>query len=132
MQTTVNGKTYNIPDETIKNYMLTLDITKEEAIETWLDDNDIIVNEEREKLDQKAKTVKIQHEAKSDVKKERKPREKKINPTKIAIISAIYAGLRAEIGENETITIRNNEKYIDFTLEGVEYTINLVAHRAKK
>lgn len=136
MQTTVyhnnTPKTYNIPDDVIKHYMDTLDITEKEAVELWLDDNDITVNEEQENLDKKAKAVKIQHNAQAEAKKERKPREKKENPTKKTIISAIVAGLTTKIGDNAQITVRNDEKYIDFTLDNVEYTINLVAHRAKK
>ena len=44
------GKKIKIPDEDIKNYMKTLDLTEEEAIETWLDDEGYTENEEVEAL----------------------------------------------------------------------------------
>lgn len=132
MVKTINGKTINIPDNTIKEWMISLNISMDEAIEMWLDDNDIIVNEERAALDKKAKTVKIQHNAQTETKKERKHREKKENFTKKSIIEALHKGILANIHDIDKISIRNDEKYIDFTFNGVEYTINLVAHRAKK
>ena len=128
----INGKSINIPDDKIKNNMKLLDITEKEAIEMWLDDNDITVNKEQEELNNKAKNVKIDHGASAEIKKERKPKEKKENPTKKAIISALFKGLTDIIDDISTINIRNDEKYIDFTFHGVEYTINLVAHRVKK
>ena len=70
------GKKIKIPDEDIKNYMKTLDLTEEEAIETWLDDEGYTENEEVEVLTQKAKDnhTNIIH-AGQDV-RERKKREK--------------------------------------------------------
>lgn len=125
----INGKNVNIPDEAIENYMKSLELSKEEAIELWLDDNDYTENEEQEELDKKAKSVKIKHEAKAATAKERKPREKKANPDKKMIIQAIFDGLSSKI---DNISIRNDEKYLDFVYNDVEYTLNLVAHRKKK
>ena len=131
-----NGKIVNIPDKDIENFQKTLDISKEEAIEMWLDDNDYTVNETVEELTEKAKKNRISatiHQAKAEnQKKERKPREKKENPLKKQIIDAIYAGLCSNLEENVIIDIKNDEKYIDLCINGLDFTINLVQHRPKK
>ena len=38
-------KSINIPDEEIEKSMKILELTKEEAIQMWLDDNDYTTNE---------------------------------------------------------------------------------------
>ena len=52
---TVNGKSVNIPDKEIESYMKSLDLTKEQAIEMWLDDEGYTDNEEQLELEKKAK-----------------------------------------------------------------------------
>lgn len=41
-----NGKTINIPDKEIENHMKILELSKEEAIQLWLEDNEYEINEE--------------------------------------------------------------------------------------
>ena len=132
-----NGKIINIPDDEIKNLETKLGISKEEAIDTWLTDEDYITDETVEELTEKAKKNRITatvHEAKAEKteKKAKKPREKKENPLKRQIIDAIFAGLSENLPENVEINITNDEKYIDFVIDGMEFTVNLVQHRAKK
>lgn len=55
MKYNFNGKEINIPDNDIKKLMSSLDITKAEAIDTWLDDHDYIDNAEAEAMTEKAK-----------------------------------------------------------------------------
>lgn len=134
---TVGNKNVNIPDAEIKNLQTALELSEEEAIQTWLSDNDYISDETVEELSEKAKKNRISatiHEAKAEnkVKKERKPREKKENPLKRQIIDAIFAGLSENLPENAVIDIKNDEKYIDLTINGIEFTVNLVQHRVKK
>ena len=79
MKYVINKKEIEIPDEEIERLMDTLDLTEEEAIDTWLCDNDYEINEEEEELTKKAKANRITatiHEAK--VEKERKPRAKTV------------------------------------------------------
>lgn len=132
-----NGRIINIPDKDIDNLAKTLEISHNEAILTWLSDNDYISDETVEKLSEKAKKNRITatvHQAKAEktVKKEKKPREKKENPLKRQIIDAIFAGLSENLPKNVEITITNDEKYIDFYINGLEFTVNLVQHRPKK
>ena len=132
-----NGRTINIPDKDIEKLEKGLHISREEAIQTWLVDEEYISDETVEELTTKAKKNRITatvHEAKAEKteKKARKPREKKENPLKRQIIDAIFAGLSENLPEDVDITITNDEKYIDFVVDGVEFTVNLVQHRAKK
>lgn len=132
-----NGKTINIPDKDLVNLEKSLEISHNEAILTWLSDNDYISDETVEELSEKAKKNRISatiHQAKAEnsAKKERKPREKKENPLKRQIIDAIYAGLCDNLPENAIIDIKNDEKYIDLCINGLNFTVNLVQHRPKK
>lgn len=132
-----NGRTINIPDKDIEKLQKGLDISKEEAIYTWLVDEEYITDETVEELTEKAKKNRITatvHQAKAEdsEKKVKKPREKKENPLKRQIIDAIFAGLSENLPEDVEINITNDEKYIDFIINGMEFTVNLVQHRAKK
>jgi len=132
-----NGKIINIPDKDLTNLEKSLEISHNEAILTWLSDNDYISDETVEELSEKAKKNRISatiHQAKAEnsAKKERKPREKKENPLKRQIIDAIYAGLCDNLPENAIIDIKNDEKYIDLCINGLNFTVNLVQHRPKK
>ena len=132
----LNNRTIKIPDKDIQNLQKTLELSKEEAIETWLSDNDYISDETVEKLTKKAKDNKITgkiHGAKAETaKKERKPREKKVNTVKQDIIRTIFFALQQEYGDFSEITVTNDEKYIEIVRPEGNFTINLVQHRPKK
>lgn len=132
-----NGRTINIPDKDLENLQKKLHISYNEAVYTWLVDEEYISDPTVEELSEKAKKNRITatvHQAKStnSQKKERKPREKKENPLKKQIIEAIYAGIADNITVDDKIIVTNNEKYIDFSVNGLEFTVNLVQHRPKK
>lgn len=127
-------KNYNIPDKEIDNLMDKLDLSLAEACEMWLSDNDIVENETVEKLTKQAKENRVTatiHQAKGE-RKERKPREKKENPLKKTIIDVIFNAICENLVEKDKITVTNTEKYIDFSLNGRDFTVNLVEHRKKK
>lgn len=131
MKYTYNKKVYNIPDEEIDKLVDTWEISINEACEMWLSDNDKIKNETVEEMTKKASKNAITqtiHGAKGE-KKERKPREKKENPLKKQIISAILEGIKGIEGK---IEVENDEKYINLSVEGRNFTINLVEHRPPK
>lgn len=75
MRYILDGKTILIPDIEIKNNMTGLGVSKEEAIQIWLEDNDKLTNDEQEALDETAKTVKIDHGASAVDKTEKKPKK---------------------------------------------------------
>lgn len=136
-----NKRIINIPDKDIERLQNSLSISKDEAIQLWLVDEEYETNETVEELSEKAKKNRITatiHQAKAvnSQKKERKPREKKENPLKKAIIDAICNGIETNIEKfNADIVhfvVTNDEKYINLTVDGLEFTINLVQHRQKK
>lgn len=118
--------------EWLEKTMKSLEISEEEALELWACDHDEIENEEQNDLDKKASKVKIDHGAGGKKRVDRKPREKKVNAEKIAIIQSVFNAIQTDFSDIQSISVRNDEKYVDFTLNGVEYTLNLVAHRPKK
>ena len=132
-----NAKVVNIPDKDLANLQKCLDISKDEAIHTWLVDNDYETDAEADELTEKARKSGIMHtihgaKSANSAKKERKPREKKENPLKKQIIEAIYTGIADNIAVDGSIVVTNAEKYIDFSVNGLEFTVNLVQHRPPK
>lgn len=123
-------KNINIPDEWIESTVEKLDISMAEAIDMYLSDNGIEVNEEQEKLDAHAKKVKIQHGATTDKPKKKVKRERKPNELKRTLIEVIAETMENYLGEE--VTVRNIEKYIDFSINERDFTINLVEHRKPK
>ena len=88
MNYNLNGKTIRIPDAEIQKSMKLLNLSQDEAIQMWLEDEGYLENEVVEELTAKAKENKINHEARTDkprksVKRERKPDEEKENLIKI-------------------------------------------------
>ena len=132
MEIKVNNKVVKIPQKEIDNLMKTLELTEQEAIETWLDDNDYTTNEQVEELTKKAKangTTKIG--ARVNVENKKVERERKANPTKALIIDHLWQKL-AEIEHISNLKIENKEKLITFSLNGNDYKLDLVQKIAKK
>lgn len=123
-------KTIIIKDKEIKDLMKNLDITKQEAVETWLFDHDYTSNEQVEILSKKAKankTDKIVVTDKTTRKKvERTPKE---NPTKEFLVSQMYQALQP-IAQN--INIINKNKLIEFTYNDKVFKLDLVEKRQPK
>lgn len=94
-----------------------------------------IMVEEVEEIQEKTKDVKIDHGAKADVreKKERKPRERKPDPTKEGVISALAEFLVEYEGiEAESVKITNVGKIIEFNLGETHYKLDLIRQRKPK
>ena len=125
-----NGKDIRIPDEEIQNSMKILELTQEEAIQMWLEDNDYMENAEVQELTAKAKANgadKVKADRKPRAKVERAPKE---NPTKERVIEKI-----AEMLKNEgfiNIKIENKTKIVTFMEENRHFTVNLIENRVKK
>lgn len=128
-----NGKMITIPDAEIEKSMKVLKISKEEAIEMWLDDEGYTENEEQEMLTQKVKDNKIMatiHSAKSEkAEKKTVKRERKEDPEKEMIIQKI-AEILPEFAENVKIT--NIGKLISFSIGENDYEIDLKRKRKPK
>ena len=132
MEIKVNNKVVKIPQKEIDNLMKTLELTEQEAIETWLDDNDYTTNKQVEELTKKAKangTTKIG--ARVNVENKKVERERKANPTKALIIEELTEKLKQIDGFSQ-LKVENKEKLITFSLNGNDYKLDLVQKRAKK
>ena len=132
MKYKIENKEVNIPDKEIQNLIKTLDLTEQEAIDTWLTDNDYTTNEQVEELTKKAKangTTKIGARINKESKKV--VRERKENHTKAFIIEQLWQKL-AEIEHIYDLKVENKEKLITFTYNGNDYKLDLVQKRQKK
>lgn len=130
-----NGKVVNIPDREIDNFMSSLQISQEEAIELWLVDNDLAEDEELEELDAKAKTVKIDHGASADKprKKSEKPRTVKVSDAKKELFNKLSYYLNEFCEENDAnCTILKENKLIELQFGGETFKIDLIQVRKPK
>lgn len=130
-----NGKTINIPDKEIENHMKILELSKEEAIQLWLEDNDYEINEEQEELDAKAKKVKIQHDATSTQprKKSEKPRTVKVSDAKKEFFVQLSQFLNDFSAENgATCTVLKENKLFQVAYGGEIFKIDLIQTRKPK
>lgn len=123
-----NGKVINISDKEIQNYMIKLDLSKEEAINLWLEENDYQENEELNKLDDKAKKVKINHGVANEKPKEKKPHTVKVSDEKTEIFERLTEFLR----ENYEFSVEKNNKMFKIFKNGKEFKLDLVETRQKK
>lgn len=129
-----SGKTITIPDNEIQKLEKSLKISYNEAVYTWLCDNDYLEDETEQLLTTKAKENRITatiHQAKAETteKKERKPRPKKEDPEKAGIIKKL-AEILPELAENVKIT--NETKIIEFDIGKNHYKLDLIKQRPPK
>ena len=127
-----NGKKIRISDSEIENLVKGLNISTDQAIQIWLEDEGYLENEEQNSLDKKAKESKITatvHQAKSDNRKERKPRERKPDEEKEKIISNLAQFLE---NSTENVKITNISKIIEFDIGENHYKLDLVRQRKPK
>lgn len=123
------GKLIQIPDAEILKNQKTFGITKDEAIQLYLEDEGLLENEVVEELTAKAKANKVSREAKAEnprkaVKRERKPDEEKENLIEILAKCLKNAGFEAEI--------TNKSKIIEFNVGENHYKLDLIKQRQPK
>ena len=135
LYTLENGKTVSIPDSEIINNMKALEISQEEAIELWLDDNDYTENEEQDALDRKAKKAGVGLVVKDIDKprKERKPRTCKVSDEKQLLFNAIHDFLATFVEKNDgNVEILTENKMFSVKVGGKSFKINITQDRDKK
>ena len=126
-----NGKKITIPDTELEKSMKILNISRDEAIQMWLEDNDYCENEEVEILTAKAKeNHAVQHGAvnanksRTATKRERRP-----DVEKEEIIHKLAEFLET-IGTSVEIT--NKSKIIEFNIGENHYKVDLIKQRPPK
>ena len=133
-----NGKKVKIPDEEIAKSMKALDLTKEEAIEMWLEDEGYLDNEEQNELTKKVNESGIMHSIhkagdKTNRKKSDKPKVVKVSDEKKELFTEIWQNVETfaqEIGGNAKIEKEN--KLIIVQIGEKTFKIDLIEQRAKK
>lgn len=129
-----NGKRLRIPDDELQSHMKTFNLTHEEAIQLWLEDEGYIDNEEQEALEKKAKENRITatiHQAKATEpkKKTQKERVQKEDATKEMIIQKLAEFLPDFV---ENVQVLNKSKLISFRIGADDYEIDLKRKRKPK
>jgi hypothetical protein len=128
-----DGRIVKVAAKYIQRMVDNLEIDEEEAILTWLEDEEYLTNDEQEELVALAKENKsvkiIDAKAEKPEKKTQKERTRKENPTKEMIIAKI-AEMLPEFAEN--VVIENKGKLITFTVGEDEFKIDLVQKRKPK
>lgn len=130
----LNGKNIKIPDEDIKRNMEILDLSEDEAIQLYLEDEGYLENEEVAELTKKAKDSGIMstiHGAKAEKPKAKVERERKENPTKERIIAEIGKFL-CQLDGISGVNITNIGKIIEFECENKHFKLDLIQKRERK
>lgn len=130
---TINGRTVRIPEAEIAKQMKLLDISREKAIDLYLEDNDYQENEEVEALTKKARVNGVtpascvKARAATPTKTQRE-RVKKDDPTKEKIISTLAECL-GDIATN--VIVVDNRKIITFNIGDELFKLDLSRTRKK-
>ena len=114
-------------EQQIEKYMKSLEISREEAEQLWEDDQEDFIGEEGEQMTAKAKEIRRYEQA--EEKKERKPRERKVDENKLFILTKVK-DLFEEL-ELAEISLKT-ETEISFTFNGSNYSLKLTKHRPPK
>ena len=128
-----DGRVVKVAKKYIERMVTNLEIDEEEAILTWLEDEEYLINDEQEELVTQAKENKsikiIDAKAEKPEKKTQKERTRKENPTKEMVIAKI-AEMLPEFATN--VVVENKGKLITFTIGEDEFKIDLVQKRKPK
>lgn len=130
-----NDKIVKVEKDYLDNMVDTLEIDMDEAVLTYLEDEEYEINDEQEALTKKAKDNRITatiHEAgdktKARKKTERTPKE---NPVKEMLIAEMEKCIKNIAGVTDC-RIENKGKIITFNLGGESYKLDLIQRRKKK
>lgn len=134
----LNGKKIKIPDAEIENSMKVLELTKEEAVEMWLEDEGYLDNEEQIELTKKVNESGILHSIhkagdKTTRKKSDKPKVVKVSDEKKELFSEIWQNVEVfaqDLGGSAKIEKEN--KLIIVQIGEKTFKIDLIEQRPKK
>ena len=136
--TTTKGKSLNVKDSIIQKYMSDFSLTKEDAIQMYLEDEGFEDNEDVEEMTAKAKENKaVMHgesagkaERKVANKKQSKPKTVKVSDTKKELFSAISQFLSETFSENAEVLKEN--KLIQVKIGEDIFKIDIIQQRKPK
>ena len=123
-----NGKVVQVPNEEIGKNMRLLNLTRQEAVDMWLSDNDYIECPEADELTAKAKENKVSHNASAESKpKTQRERVVKEDKVKEAIIQAVADMLPNLDAEN--VVVEKKGKLITFKVGADSFKFDLIRQR---
>lgn len=129
-----NDKVVRVDKSYLDNMVAALEIDMDEAVLTYLEDEEYEINDEQEQLTKKAKENRITatiHQAEDKTKERKKPvRTVKENPTKEMVIAEMFKSIQNIDGVTDC-RIENKTKIITFTLNGENYKLDLIQRRKK-
>ena len=114
-------------EKVILDYMNKLKISREEAEQLFEDDLEDYIGEEGEQMTEKAKDLR-RYEKADKPKKDRKPKERKVDQEKAYILGELHKALEPLV----EITNIKTETEISFVYNGENYTLKLTKHRKGK
>lgn len=124
----LNGKNIRIPDAEIEKNSRLLDISKDEAIQMWLEDEGYLENAVVEELTKKAKENRVNHDAKSDKPRKKTERVRKVDEEKKYLLNLLISAINSE---NCIDTVKNETEF-SFTFGENSYSVKLIKHRPPK
>lgn len=128
-----NGRNITIDDNYLERCMKALNISKEEAITMYLEDEGILVNEEQQELVEKTKGQKLSGAKAVDKPKKKRAATKKVDEVKKSIIEYLEMALNDyEDFQIENVKITNDQKIIEFEVDGAHFKLDLIKQRQKK
>lgn len=136
MRYNLNGKGINIPDAEIEKSMKLFGMTKDEAIEMWLEDEGYLDNEEQAELEQKAKDNKITatiHEAGKGKRKASKPKTVKVSDEKQRLFKELFSVISEYcVDENGSCEVLKENKLIQVKIGEKIFKVDLIEQRPPK
>ena len=129
-----SGKVINVPDAEIEKIASGLGISKLEAMQVWLEDNEIELNEEQEQLDKKAKNAKIDRQVdQKPRKKSEKPKTVKVSDAKQALFAYIKTAIEGYcLNHSGKCEVLKENKLISVEIDGKVLKIDLIEQRQPK
>lgn len=129
-----DGREVKMASEFIDKMCKNLEIDEYEAVMTWLEDEEYIINDEQAELNTKAKDNKVlpslhRLDGRASAKKGRKT--VKENPLKESIIAEI-ANAVSGLDNVSDMVIENKGKIITFKIGDESFKIDLIQRRKKK
>lgn len=129
-----NDRVVRVDKSYLDNMVAALEIDMDEAVLTYLEDEEYEINDEQEQLTKKAKENRITatiHQAEDRTKERKKAvRTVKENPTKEMVIAEMFKSIQNIAGVTDC-RIENKTKIITFTLNGENYKLDLIQRRKK-
>lgn len=114
-------------EKEIQAFMEKYDLTKEEATQLWMEDNEEIENAEIEEMTKKAKENIKRYEKNTSKERKKSTRERKVDTEKGTILGWFKECLESKQIESN----QENEVALHFQYNGNEYSIKLTRHRQK-